>query len=408
MLQIGNHVDATWKARLADNLGHFGVELRRGFAAPLMEDAAALAAVTSMASLTRLLPERDPHPSLFEITLFVLGYLDDAGRLAGAAGALGAGLLDELGFGLDLATCAATGGTADLIYVSPRSGRAVSAEAGEPYKDRLLALPGFLRGGPAGERQPRGYPGRPRAHRVFPGGAGARPARPGDAGGPQPPRLLPAPAIIRRETGDPLRPSCPGAPACASTRPPSDGWRHRPSSAMAGLGLVSGLLSATVGSIWSWRGCGRWERSSSWTPARCRSGSLRGAIALGVWLATGSPWALPVLPVVTMYAWSAAIQVAIRLQRTIDDDPYLIAASLPAGAVGAGITHLGARSSPRSCGAPYVSASRARSARWPACCFSWASATGGRPLLFVVWQPAVAFCIGLGLRQPAASHGKTP
>jgi DNA repair protein RecO (recombination protein O) len=59
-------------------------------------------------------------------------------------------LLDELGFGLDLVRCAATGGTENLIYVSPRSGRAVSAEAGEPYKERLLALPGFLRAGPAG------------------------------------------------------------------------------------------------------------------------------------------------------------------------------------------------------------------------------------------------------------------
>ena len=59
-------------------------------------------------------------------------------------------LLDELGFGLDLASCAATGTTTDLVYVSPKSGRAVSAEAGEPYKDRLLALPAFLRGGAPG------------------------------------------------------------------------------------------------------------------------------------------------------------------------------------------------------------------------------------------------------------------
>src|SRR5215468_7439188 len=78
VLQTGNHVDATWKARLADNLGHFSVGLRRGYAGPLMDDAAALAAMTSMAALARLLPERDPHPNLFEITLFVLGFLDDA------------------------------------------------------------------------------------------------------------------------------------------------------------------------------------------------------------------------------------------------------------------------------------------------------------------------------------------
>jgi DNA repair protein RecO (recombination protein O) len=149
VLQVGNHVDAVWKARLADNLGYFGVELRRSFAAPLMEDAAALAAITSLASLARLLPERDPHPNLFEITLFVLGYLDDAAVWPALLVRWELALLDELGFGLDLATCAATGGTADLVYVSPRSGRAVSAEAGAPYKDRLLALPAFLRGGPA-------------------------------------------------------------------------------------------------------------------------------------------------------------------------------------------------------------------------------------------------------------------
>jgi DNA repair protein RecO (recombination protein O) len=149
VLQIGNHVDATWKARLADNLGHYNVELRRGFAAPLMEDPAALAAVTSMAALARLLPERDPHPNLFEITLFVLGFLGDAGVWPALVVRWELALLEELGFGLDLATCAATGTAADLTYVSPKSGRAVSAEAGEPYKDRLLTLPRFLRAGDA-------------------------------------------------------------------------------------------------------------------------------------------------------------------------------------------------------------------------------------------------------------------
>jgi DNA repair protein RecO (recombination protein O) len=149
VLQIGNHVDATWKARLADNLGHYNIELRRGFAAPLMDDAAALAAVTSMTALARLLPERDPHPSLFEITLFVLGYLEEAAVWPALVVRWELALLDELGFGLDLATCAATGTTADLVYVSPKSGRAVSAMGGEPYKDRLLALPGFLRAGGA-------------------------------------------------------------------------------------------------------------------------------------------------------------------------------------------------------------------------------------------------------------------
>src|ERR1700741_2841691 len=65
VLQIGNHVDAAWKARLADNLGHYALELRKGFAALLMDDPAALAAMTSIASLARLLPERGPHHNLF-------------------------------------------------------------------------------------------------------------------------------------------------------------------------------------------------------------------------------------------------------------------------------------------------------------------------------------------------------
>lgn len=146
VLQTGNHVDATWKARLADNLGHFALELRKGFAAHVMDDAAALAALTSMAALARLLPERDPHPNLYEVTLFVLGFLDEREMWPALVVRWELALLEELGFGLDLASCAATGRTGDLVYVSPRSGRAVSAEAGEPYKDRLLALPPFLLG----------------------------------------------------------------------------------------------------------------------------------------------------------------------------------------------------------------------------------------------------------------------
>jgi DNA repair protein RecO (recombination protein O) len=154
ILQVGNHIDATWKARLADNLGHFAVELRRGFAAHVMEDAAALAALTSMAELARLLPERDPHPNLYEVTLFVLGFLDERQAWPALVVRWELVLLDELGFGLDLASCAATGATSDLVYVSPKSGRAVSAEAGAPYKDRLLALPAFLRGSTPGSVTP--------------------------------------------------------------------------------------------------------------------------------------------------------------------------------------------------------------------------------------------------------------
>lgn len=144
VLQIGNHVTVTWKARLAEHLGHMQVELIRGYAAAAMDDAAALSALTSLTALARLMPERDPHPSLYEVTLFVLAYLDDAGVWPALLARWELALLDELGFGLDLSQCAATGANDDLIYVSPKTGRAVSASAGEPYRDRLLALPPFL------------------------------------------------------------------------------------------------------------------------------------------------------------------------------------------------------------------------------------------------------------------------
>jgi DNA repair protein RecO (recombination protein O) len=144
VLQIGNHVGVTWKARLADQLGHMNVELIRGYAASAMDDAAALSALTSLCTMARLMPERDPHPNLYEVTLFVLAYLDDASVWPALLARWELALLDELGFGLDLTQCAATGANDDLIYVSPKTGRAVSASAGEPYRDKLLALPTFL------------------------------------------------------------------------------------------------------------------------------------------------------------------------------------------------------------------------------------------------------------------------
>jgi DNA repair protein RecO (recombination protein O) len=150
VLQIGNHVEASWKARIADNLGHFSLELRKGYAAAVLDEAAALAALISIAALARLLPERDPHPNLFEITLFVLGFLDEREVWPALLVRWELALLEELGFGLDLTACAATGVKTDLVYVSPRSGRAVSAAAGAPYQGRLLALPKFLLGETAG------------------------------------------------------------------------------------------------------------------------------------------------------------------------------------------------------------------------------------------------------------------
>jgi DNA repair protein RecO (recombination protein O) len=89
----------------------------------------------------RLLPERDPHEDIYEMLDRTLDDFDDAGGAAAHLIRFELAMLAELGFGLDLENCAATGETADLIYVSPKSGGAVSRAAGEPYRDRLLRLP---------------------------------------------------------------------------------------------------------------------------------------------------------------------------------------------------------------------------------------------------------------------------
>lgn len=158
MLQPGSHVDATWKARLSEHLGHVTMELRRAYAATALDSPIALQGLAAMAALARLLPERDPHPAVYETALFVLGFLDDDETWPALYVRWELGMLAELGFGLDLTRCAATGSTNDLVYVSPRSGRAVSAAAGEPYKDKLLALPAFLRPRLVGGRPPRVTP----------------------------------------------------------------------------------------------------------------------------------------------------------------------------------------------------------------------------------------------------------
>ena len=108
-----------------------------------------------MCAWLRLLAEREPHPNLYEVALFVLDYLGDADVWPALAVRWELAFLGEMGFGLDLGACAATGSNDDLVYVSPRTGRAVSASAGEPYSDRLLAFPAFLqkgRGGAVTER----------------------------------------------------------------------------------------------------------------------------------------------------------------------------------------------------------------------------------------------------------------
>ena len=101
--------------------------------------------MTHLASIARLLPERDPHENIYEMVEAALNDFDDARHAAVQLARFELAMLAELGFGLDLSTCAATGATDDLIYVSPKSGSAVSRSAGEPWRDKLLRLPAFLR-----------------------------------------------------------------------------------------------------------------------------------------------------------------------------------------------------------------------------------------------------------------------
>ncbi len=144
LLQSGNLLRVTWRARLSEHLGGFNVEMLEANAARSLDDPAALAAIGSLAGLARLLPERDPHPELYAATLDIIRALDDRRVWPALLVRWELQLLSEVGFGLDLSQCAATGTDTDLVYVSPRSGRAVSRDAGQPYCDKLLALPPFL------------------------------------------------------------------------------------------------------------------------------------------------------------------------------------------------------------------------------------------------------------------------
>lgn len=144
VLQPGNSVTATWRARLDEHLGHYTMESTRQRAARLIEGPAGLYGIQTLAALLRLLPERDPHPLLYAGLLAIVDRLDDPLTAGELVARFELQLLDDLGFGLDLDQCAATGANDNLAYVSPRSGRAVSLAAGEAYRDRLLPLPAFL------------------------------------------------------------------------------------------------------------------------------------------------------------------------------------------------------------------------------------------------------------------------
>ena len=144
VLQAGNCVSCTWRARLDEHLGHYMVEALDARAASFLPIPHALYGMTYLAALCRLLPERDSHPQVHAALVHLLDGLIDPRRAAPDMVRFELRLLAELGFGLDLSACAASGVETDLVYVSPKSARAVSRQAGEPWKDKLLVLPAFL------------------------------------------------------------------------------------------------------------------------------------------------------------------------------------------------------------------------------------------------------------------------
>jgi len=151
VLQPGAQLDVTWRARLADHLGSYNVEPLRSRAAAVMADRLTLSALNSICALLAFaLPEREAHDALYQrsVTLFDLLGNTEGWPLAYLRWELA--LLEDLGFGLDLRRCAVNGSRDDLAYVSPKSGRAVSAEGAGEWADRLLPLPLCLLGqGPA-------------------------------------------------------------------------------------------------------------------------------------------------------------------------------------------------------------------------------------------------------------------
>jgi DNA repair protein RecO (recombination protein O) len=144
VLQPGNVVSVVWRARLDEHLGHYAVEALNVRTSVVFGAAHALYGVSHVAALVRLLPERDPHPEVHATLDAILDHVDSAETMAALVVRFELQMLAELGFGLDLSTCAASGATSDLVYVSPKSGRAVSRSAGEPWRDKLLRLPAFL------------------------------------------------------------------------------------------------------------------------------------------------------------------------------------------------------------------------------------------------------------------------
>ena len=144
VLQPGNTVAATWRARIDDHMGSYAIEPLALRAGRFIDSVESLQAVNHLCGLGRLLPERDPHAVLHDMLDAMMEGIEDRTTLPLQIIQFELALLAELGFGLDLTRCAATASRERLLYVSPKSGRAVCDTAGAPYRDRLLSLPAFF------------------------------------------------------------------------------------------------------------------------------------------------------------------------------------------------------------------------------------------------------------------------
>ncbi len=146
-LQPGTQVSVVWKARLDSHLGSFSLEPLRSRAAVAMADRLALAGLNAVCGLlTHVLPEREAHVALYERTISLLDLLGQTDVWPLAYLRWEQALLEEMGFGMDLSACAVRGVNEDLIYVSPKSGRAVSRAGAGEWADRMLPLPPVLAG----------------------------------------------------------------------------------------------------------------------------------------------------------------------------------------------------------------------------------------------------------------------
>jgi DNA repair protein RecO (recombination protein O) len=148
VVEIGNKIQLQWRARLSEHLGNFTIEPLETHAATLMQDRTSLAGLNAVCAMAKtVLPERQAFPQVYAAFDILMQNFQDVDIWPALYIRWEMGVLAALGYGLDLSACAATGKTKNLTHVSPRSGRAVSAAAAQPYLDKLLPLPAFMQGG---------------------------------------------------------------------------------------------------------------------------------------------------------------------------------------------------------------------------------------------------------------------